>query len=150
MLVHAEATRKGRRIEELESNVRVLRNRFTLTFEESVAEIARVVERLERDSAYRANDEQSSRELRLLLSGQVESAYEAFRTQVCRGATLGSACDKLVEGRNAYLATRIDQLFQSGQKVVAVVGAAHVAGPKSVLAELRARGYTVRGLSPRP
>jgi uncharacterized protein YbaP (TraB family) len=150
MLVHDQAVRKGRHIEELESNVRLLRNRFTLTLEESVAQLARVVERLERDSAYEANDAQSSRGVRLLLSGKVDAAYDAFRTQVCGGATLGAACDKMVEGRNGYLATRIDQLFQSGQKVVAVVGAAHVAGPRSVLAELRARGYTVRDLSPRP
>lgn len=148
MLIHEKAKRTGTHVEELEGSVRQLRMRFTLTQDEAIADLERTVEQMERDPTYSASDARARRLLALLFEGRLDAAYDAFRASTCHGALLRSVCDKTIDARNAYLAARIDQLFGSGRRTVAVIGAMHAAGPNSVLAELRARGYTVREVSP--
>jgi uncharacterized protein YbaP (TraB family) len=154
MLVQSEAREHGKRVEELEEQTRVLRTRFSLTAEEAIADLERLVATLERDPLGGEDTARPARLFGMLFEGRLEAMYEAFRAASCDGEKLSGVCDKMVDGRNPYLAARIDEIFSSGEKVVAVVGAMHVAGPRSVLAELRSRGYTVRALreetSPRP
>ena len=141
--VLAEARRNNRRVEELEG-VRAFAAWPALSREESVAELEQLVGRLEGDPDGSANDAYAERLARLLYADEHEAVYEQFRAGTCGSALLRGLCDKVVDGRNAYLAARIDALISSGRRTFAVVGAMHVAGPRSVLAELEKRGYTIR------
>lgn len=52
----------------------------------------------------------------------------------------------LLDERNARMAGRLDQRIQQGRRVFVTVGAAHLPGPKGLIADLRARGYRVRAV----
>jgi len=49
----------------------------------------------------------------------------------------------LIDDRNPSLASSIDRMHSSGQRVFAGVGAAHMVGPKGLLALLQAMGFVV-------
>lgn len=53
---------------------------------------------------------------------------------------------RLLDDRNPGLADAVDQLHQRGRRVLAAVGALHMAGPGGLPARLAARGYEVRRL----
>jgi uncharacterized protein len=50
---------------------------------------------------------------------------------------------RMLDGRNPGLAERIDALHREGRRVLAAVGALHMAGPEGLPALLTRRGYTV-------
>ncbi len=142
--VIAEAQRNDRRVEELEGSLPWLRARLALSTEEAVAELEQRIGRLESDPDGSVNYAYAERLARLLYADEHEALYGQFRAGTCGSPLLRNVCDKIVDGRNAYLATRIDALMSSGRRTFAVVGAMHVAGPRSVLIELEKRGYTIR------
>ncbi|HAJ46271.1 MAG TPA: hypothetical protein DCL54_06800 [Alphaproteobacteria bacterium] len=53
--------------------------------------------------------------------------------------------DALLRQRNNNWVPKIDKMIKSGQHHLIVVGAAHLAGPYSVIAQLRKQGYTIEG-----
>jgi hypothetical protein len=120
-----------------------------LTPEQAIADLDGFLTRLENDPEGLAEEANALKVNRLLFAGDLDAMYHAHYASYCAGPTK-AACDNLIEARNPFLASQIDSLFTSGRKVVAVVGAMHVAGPRSILAELRDRGYTVRRITPKP
>jgi uncharacterized protein YbaP (TraB family) len=68
-------------------------------------------------------------------------------------ASLANAADpvdlagKIYGQRNRRMAERIDALVQTGERLFVVVGAAHLAGPDSLLEVLRAKGFRVEQVS---
>ncbi|MCC6839360.1 MAG: TraB/GumN family protein [Flavobacteriales bacterium] len=57
---------------------------------------------------------------------------------------------ELLVERNRTMAARMDSLLQGGRTYLFAFGAAHLAGPAGVLAQLRAAGYSVVAVEPLP
>ncbi|APV49470.1 hypothetical protein BWI17_07115 [Betaproteobacteria bacterium GR16-43] len=88
--------------------------------------------------------------LDLMLSGDLEGAYRLSRTYDCATELKASVCAKIVEGRNPFMAERIDAIVKNGKRPFVVVGAMHLSGPASILSELEKKGYKVRRLDADP
>ncbi len=75
-------------------------------------------------------------------AGGMESALA--REEERWPAALRPAYSRLVTGRNAPMADRIEQLLREGRTCFVAIGAAHLLGPDSVPSILQRRGYRVR------
>ena len=65
------------------------------------------------------------------------------RASLADAPASGALANTLYKVRNRKMAERIDALVRSGERLFVVVGAAHLAGPHSLLDALRERGFEV-------
>lgn len=77
------------------------------------------------------------------LDGDVAGLAETADTGILSRPEIRAA---ILTGRNRDWARQIDAMVRRGERPLVVVGAAHLAGPDSVQAELAARGYVVERL----
>lgn len=138
MLIYQLANSNSTPIVELEGAPRAARAALAVSTEEANAEIAHFL-RSQSDAPGQSVDIALHR----LLSGDVEGHYAEYRARECGEPILEAACRKRTDARNSYIAKRIAERVDSGQRPVAVLGALHFGGTGSVLAELRAAGFTV-------
>ena len=76
-------------------------------------------------------------------SGDIERIYAIVAAEIKEAPTVWW---RLLERRNEKWVPRIEAAIKSGKSTLIVAGAAHFAGPHSVIAMLRARGYKLEQL----
>ena len=79
--------------------------------------------------------------------GDAEAFAVLVEASVANAPDPGDLAGKIYGERNRRMAQRIDALVQSGERLFVVVGAAHLAGPDSLLEVLRGRGFRVEQVS---
>jgi uncharacterized protein YbaP (TraB family) len=85
--------------------------------------------------------------------GKAMNAYaardlDALMRIVGRDGLPEHADKALLEERNARMVARLSEHMSGGHRVFAAIGAAHLPGEKGMIAELQARGFTVRPVAP--
>lgn len=68
------------------------------------------------------------------------------RMEAERGAGARFNLDTMITGRHAAMIAAIEDLMRAGGEPLVAVGALHLPGPRGLVTQLRARGYTVRAL----
>ena len=130
----------------LEGRIRNISAHLTLTIPEAVDELAALVAWFEDERLREESRGRKRAALELMFSGDLEGAYRLTRADDCATELKASVCEKTNEARNPFMAERIDAIVKSGKRPLVVVGALHLAGPASILAELERKGYKVRRL----
>jgi len=79
-------------------------------------------------------------------SGNASMMEEAVKL-ANEGMKLTATLDeKVLYGRNAKMATRIEEFLKGGDKHFVAVGAMHLVGKRGLVEMLRAKGYEIRQL----
>ena len=133
-------------LEEVESAIVSMTSRLSVSTPETIAFITRQLDESERPDAKARHAAKLIETLEVIYSGNVDRIYAAQRRESCNTPALAAYCDKVVDGRNAQMAERIDALVKTGRRPFVAVGALHLAGPASIQSELAKKGYTLRRL----
>lgn len=88
------------------------------------------------------------RQMDRLLNAYAAGDLDRMAKLVAKGGMSDRMGEKLLLARNAVMAHRTDSLMQGGRTFLFALGAAHLPGPKGVLAQLRERGYRVEAVEP--
>ncbi len=80
-------------------------------------------------------------------AGDAEAFAALVETSVANAADPADLAGRIFGERNRRMAQRIETLVQGGERLFVVVGAAHLAGPDSLLEALRAKGFRVEQVS---
>jgi uncharacterized protein YbaP (TraB family) len=133
-------------LDEVEGAIVLMTNALSATLPEANAAIARMLDGAEGPRAKQKRGAKLIEALETIYTGDVERIYAAQRREECATPVLAAYCDRVVDGRNAGIAERIDAWVKKGRRPFVAVGALHLAGPASIQKALEKKGYTVRRL----
>lgn len=137
-IIYRLATDHKINIVELEGAPRAARAALAVSPEEANAEVAHFLRNRPGEK-----DLSIDEALKPLLEGEIERHYAEYRARECSSPILESACRKRTDSRNSFLSKKIMERVQLRTRPVAVLGALHLAGPDSVVAQLKTAGFDV-------
>lgn len=136
----AFAQRSGVPIVGLESAADQIRPYETLTVEENSAMLSGALRRFERGEL--------AREIRDIVAawrvGDLDGIERIVRERMYTEPILERVSDKTIRSRNEAMFRKVEELAQRNPRLTVAIGAAHVYGPRGLLAWLKARGYAVQ------
>jgi uncharacterized protein YbaP (TraB family) len=133
-------------VDEVEGSIVLMTNALSATLPEANAAIVRMLEGAEGPRSREKRGARLIEALETVYSGDLERIYATQRREECATPVLAAYCDRVVDGRNAAMAERIEALVKNGRRPFVAVGALHLAGPASIQKALEKKGYTVRRL----
>lgn len=149
-IFRAEARKRAMALDEVEGELRSFGAHLEVTLLEAIESLETMVAGLEAPGHDARLPEQIRSAENLIYSGDLDAVYSLFRSRECPTPLLSSWCDKVVDGRNPFMAEKIDNLVKRGARPFVVVGGLHLAGPNSILVLLEKQGYRIRRLDLHP
>ncbi len=137
---YEQAKRLGKPVEELESMEAQVRLLASLTEEQQSLLLRLTVEQLDQLST------EFTKIVELWRKGDVEGLMKLDEQDTRDYPELGRIEDKLLNDRNRAMVEKITRYAQMGRNTFVVVGAAHLAGEKSIINLLQDKGYVLQQL----
>lgn len=127
-------------VEELESVEAQLEMFSSFSDQESILMLSWVMEDLEQSA------QDFDRLLQYWKQGDVQAMEKELQNEMQEDPRFKPIWDIIVDDRNLQMADRIVALLASKKRYFVVVGAAHLIGPKGLVALLQQRGYAIQQL----
>ncbi|QJR10121.1 hypothetical protein DSM104443_01175 [Usitatibacter rugosus] len=134
------------RATDIEGSLRAYGSLLDVTTDESIAAIRLFAEEMDKPDHQGISDTRLGVVLDAVYAGDLARVREIIEANACMTPLLASRCRKISDARNPFMAEQIDLLVKRGQHPFVAIGALHLTGPNSVLAELERKGYKVRRL----